>query len=185
MRKWPIFLLILLFTPVISGIYGVLHDQLTYTISPEYYTKFKFQQFGLSDNEVEAIFPNPRFNVSVVGALATWWVGVPIGLVLGLVGLFHANGERMLYVTFRALILNLTIAFSTGIVGLIYGKFVLAMNGVSWRLPNNLIHPADFIAVGSMHNFSYLGGLIGLIVAVYYSLRQRRKNLLIEPNTNR
>ena len=175
MKKWPLFLLILLFTPVISGIYGVLHDQLTYTISPEYYTKFKFQQFGLSDNEVEAIFPNPRFHVSIVGAMATWWVGVPIGLVLGLVGLLHTSGERMLHVTFKALILNLSIAFFIGLVGLLYGKFVLAVSGVSWWLPDNLIHRADFIAVGSMHNFSYMGGLIGLLVGVYYSIKKRKE----------
>jgi thiosulfate/3-mercaptopyruvate sulfurtransferase len=180
MKKWPVFFLILLFTPVISGIYGILHDQLTYTISPEYYTKFKFQQFGLSDNEVEAVFPNPRFHVSIVGVMATWWVGVPIGLVLGLVGLLHANGERMFYVTSRAIALTMVIAFITGIVGLLYGKFFLAVSGVSWWLPDNLIYRADFIAVGSMHNFSYLGGFIGLIVAVYYSLREKRKNIVIK-----
>lgn len=177
MKKWPVFFLILLFTPVISGFYGIIHDQLTYTISPEYYTKFKFQQFGLSDNEVEAIFPNPRFQVSIVGVLATWWVGVPIGLILGLVGLFHANGERMFQVTIRAIVLTIIITFITGLVGLLYGKLVLAETGVSWWLPDNLIHRADFIAVGSMHNFSYLGGLIGLILAVFYSLKVRRKDL--------
>jgi hypothetical protein len=180
MKKWPVFFLILLFTPVISGIYGILHDQLTYTISPEYYTKFKFQQFGLSDNEVEAVFPNPRFHVSIVGVMATWWVGVPIGLVLGLVGLLHATGEKMFYVTSRAIALTMVIAFITGIVGLLYGKFFLAVSGVSWWLPDNLIYRADFIAVGSMHNFSYLGGLIGLIVGVSYSIRMKRKYLLLE-----
>lgn len=41
------FLLIIFVSPFIAGLYGVLHDQLTYTIAPEYYTKFKFYQFGL------------------------------------------------------------------------------------------------------------------------------------------
>jgi hypothetical protein len=29
--------------------------------------------------------------------------------------------------------------------------------------------------VGSMHNFSYLGGLIGMIVSVTYSIQKKRK----------
>jgi hypothetical protein len=30
---------------LIAGIYGCLHDQISYTVSPEYYTRFKFHQF--------------------------------------------------------------------------------------------------------------------------------------------
>lgn len=80
-------LLIIGLGPIIGGLYGIIHDQLTYTISPEYYTKFKFYQFGLMDIGNEAIFPNPRLEVSAVGFMATWWMGLPIGLILGLVGL--------------------------------------------------------------------------------------------------
>lgn len=32
-----------------AGLYGVLHDQVTYTISPEYFTKLKFEQFAYAD----------------------------------------------------------------------------------------------------------------------------------------
>lgn len=49
MKKFLILILIILIAPIIGGLYGILHDQLTYTISPEYYTKFKFYQFGLMD----------------------------------------------------------------------------------------------------------------------------------------
>jgi hypothetical protein len=30
---------------LIAGAYGILHDQISYTISPEYFTKLKFEQF--------------------------------------------------------------------------------------------------------------------------------------------
>jgi hypothetical protein len=43
---------------LLAGVYGILHDQLTYTISPEYNTKFKFYQFGLLDEGM------PGFNGS-------------------------------------------------------------------------------------------------------------------------
>lgn len=174
MKKLLILCLIISITPFIASFYGIIHDQLTYTISPEYYTKFKFYQFGLAHDGSEAIFPNPRFQVSIVGILATWWVGVPIGLIVGLIGLIH-DKKRMLKNCLKTILLVLCITLITGLVGLAYGKFILAKSGVNWFLPENLIDSENFIAVGSMHNFSYLGGLIGLIVGIIYSASLKRK----------
>src|SRR5690606_9916526 len=123
----------------------------------------------------EAIFPNPRIEVSVVGFMATWWMGLPIGLILGLVGLVHKNNKQMFRATTGAIIVVVIVAFVTGLIGLAYGKLYLANTEVNWWLPDNLIDTKDFIAVGSMHNFSYLGGLTGLIAGIIYSIRQKRK----------
>lgn len=177
LKKILTLLLIIVITILISGLYGIIHDQLTYTISPEYYTKFKFYQFGLMHRGNEALFLNPRLVVSAVGFIATWWMGLIIGFILGLVGLIHKNSKQMFRTTLKANIITVIIAFAIGLIGLAYGKFYLAEAGVNWRLPNNLIDTKNFIAVGSMHNFSYLGGLIGLIVGIIYSVRQKRKYL--------
>ncbi|MHB1277676.1 MAG: hypothetical protein ACYC1Q_04695 [Bacteroidia bacterium] len=176
LNKIFILFLILLLAPLIGGLYGILHDQLTYSISPEYYTKFKFYQFGLMDQGNEAIFPNPRIQVAQVGFLATWWMGLPIGLILGLVGLVHTNSKQMFLITLKAIVLTVLVAFTTGLIGLAFGKLYLADAGVDWWLPDNLVDRENFIAVGSMHNYSYLGGLTGPIAGVIYSLRQNRKN---------
>lgn len=160
-------------TPIIAGLYGILHDQITYTISPEYYTKFKFYQFGLKDGGTEAIFPNPRIEVAIVGFLATWWVGLPIGIILGLIGLIHKNAKQMAVVTKRAIFVTIGVAFICGLVGLAYGEFYLTNKSPDWWFPENLNDKDNFIAVGSMHNFSYLGGLIGLIAGVIYSIRYK------------
>ena len=180
MKKLLILLLIVLISPIIGGGYGILHDQLTYTISPEYYTEFKFYQFGLMDLGNEAIFPHPRIQVSIVGFMATWWMGLPIGLILGLVGLRHQNHKRMFLVTMKAISITIIVTFITGLVGLAYGKFYLVKTGVNWYLPDNLIDIDNFISVGSMHNFSYLGGLLGLIAGIIYSVKERKKNSLQE-----
>lgn len=175
MKKFGILILIIVIAPLIGGLYGILHDQLTYTISPEYYTKFKFYQLGLMDLGNEAIFPTPRLQVSAVGIMATWWMGLPIGLILGLVGLIHKDSKQMFLATIKAIIVTVVIAFATGLIGLAYGKVYLAETGVNWWLPDNLIDTKNFIAVGSMHNFSYLGGLTGLIAGSIYSIRQKQK----------
>ena len=46
----------------------------------------------------------------------------------------------------------------------------------NWFLPENLKDYKNFISVGSMHNFSYLGGLTGLIVGIIHSVNQKRKS---------
>lgn len=175
MKKLGILILIIVIAPLIGGLFGILHDQLTYTISPEYYTKFKFYQFGLMNIGNEAIFPTPRLQVTAVGFMATWWMGLPIGLILGLVGLVHKDSKQMFHSTIKAIIITIIVAFSTGLIGLVYGKIYLAQIGVNWWLPHNLIDTDNFIAVGSMHNFSYLGGLTGLIAGIFYSIRQKLK----------
>lgn len=158
-----------------AGIYGIIHDQFTYTVSAEYYTKFKFYQFGLATQGNEALFPTPRIQVAGVGFMATWWTGIPIGLILGLVGLVHNNGKSMLRISLKALMINLLIALGIGIIGLLVGLYILNTDALNWHFPENLVNKDSFVAVGSMHNFSYIGGAVGLIIAVLYSLNQKRK----------
>ena len=175
MKRILILLLIIGLGPIIGGLYGIIHDQLTYTISPEYYTKFKFYQFGLLEEGQQPILLNTRLSVAIVGFMATWWMGLPIGLILGLVGLTIKENKQMVKTTLKAFVLTTIVAFITGLIGLAYGKLVLADTGVNWWFPDNLIDKRNFIAVGSMHNFSYIGGLTGLIAGIIYIVRQRKK----------
>ncbi|MFK7755583.1 MAG: hypothetical protein AB8B53_01485 [Flavobacteriales bacterium] len=178
-------ILILILAPILGGIYGIIHDQITYSISEEYYTKFKFIQFGLENwgmgqnigtlKTPEIILNNPRLGAAIVGTLATWWVGLIIGILLGLVGLIHRNGKEMFNASIRAIAITTGIALLTGLLGLLYGKICLVENPPNWFLPDNLIERANFIMVGSMHNFSYLGGLIGLVCGIIFSIRQKTK----------
>ena len=185
MNKLIALILLLIIAPILGGVYGIVHDQITYTISNEYYSKFKFIQFGLdnwgmgenigTENTPEIKLNNPRIGAAIVGFLATWWVGMIIGIILGLLGLIHRNGKEMFKITMRATLITIGIALIVGIIGLIYGKLFLASNPPNWFLPENLINRTNFIIVGSMHNFSYLGGLIGMIVSVTYSIQKKRK----------
>jgi len=166
MKKVGVLLVTILIVPFVAGIYGSLHDQLSITISPEYFTKFKYIQFHIS----ETTFGSHRAAAAAIGFLATWWTGLFIGPILAMVGLIHKDHAMMKKAIVRSTILTLCVAAATGLAGLAYGYFHLAHTGVSWRLPENLIDKTNFIAVGSMHNFSYLGGLIGLIAGVIYQL---------------
>lgn len=171
-----IFVMTMVLMPFIAGLYGILHDQLTYSISEEYYTRFKFIQFGFWDGDLPARLAHPRAAVCAVGFLATWWTGILIGPVIALVGLIHKDNRQMKRANVRAVAITILITFSTGILGLLFGWLFLVENGVAWWLPEGLIDRDHFIMVGSMHNFSYLGGLLGLIAAVIYQVRVRMKS---------
>ncbi len=183
MNKFLTLILIVLATPLIAGLYGIVHDQLTYSISPEYYTEFKFYQFGVKHYGDDSAVAFPRMAVAQVGFMATWWVGLFGGIVPGLVGLRHRDSEQMLRATVKATALMLAIAFVPGLVGLALGYLFNVDSGRSWGIPDNLVDRTGFIAVGSMHNFSYLGGLIGLFCAVVYSIRLRKKEMQVEDDT--
>jgi hypothetical protein len=170
-----IFMLTVALMPFIAGAYGILHDQLTYTISEEYYTRFKFIQFGFWDGELPAKLANPRVFVCAVGFGATWWTGILIGPVIALFGLMHKSNDVMRRANIRAVFITLCVTLVTGLIGLLYGWLVLADTGVNWWLPQGLIDQRHFIMVGSMHNFSYLGGLLGLIGGIILQFRVKRK----------
>lgn len=168
-KKIGILLLIILLTPIIAGFYGIIHDQITFSISNEYFTKFKFDQFGVGD-----AVPY-RLGVSYVGWMATWWMGIPLGIILGLTGLIHIDWKIMFKAYYKSLPSIIIVALLTGFCGLVYGKLFLIDKDLIWFIPDNLINRKQFIMVGSMHNFSYIGGLTGLITGIIYQVKIKRK----------
>ncbi len=168
-KKIGILLIIILLTPIIAGLYGVIHDQISFSISIEYYTKFKFNQFG-----VGASVPY-RLGASYVGWMVTWWMGIPLGIIIGLIGLIHSDWKLMFKAYCKSLPPIIVVALLTGFLGLLYGRFFLIDKDLNWFIPDNLIDRKHFIMAGSMHNFSYIGGLTGLITGVVYQVRFKRK----------
>ncbi len=171
-------LLLVLILPFIAGTYGVVHDQITYSISEAYFTKFKFFQFGLATE----IYPEPIFGdriaAALVGWMATWWTGIPIGLMLGL--FYWIRKVEELRIGKNAILRMFIITFIGGVLG---GVFFLIVKYLTRDWPMIIagryqaIEPyeaLDFMLVGSIHNGSYLGGIAALIYGFFY-LRKRTK----------
>ncbi len=169
MRKTLAFLLLLLVAIVLSGLYGIVHDQLTYTIAPEYYTKFKFLQFRLVDS------PWPeRVRAGMVGFLATWWMGILIGLTVGLAGFMQRDWRRMLVVTLQAYGVVVVVTAAVGLLGLAYGYYQTAAIDrgayLGWVVPPDIVDLRSYLCVGYMHNASYLGGVIAIVAGIIYQV---------------
>jgi hypothetical protein len=74
-----------------AGLFGALHDQMSYTVSSEYFAKFKFIQFHLLDPGVPE-----RIRAAKVGFLASWWMGIPLGVLCGSAGFVQRSPALML-----------------------------------------------------------------------------------------
>lgn len=187
-NKTLVFFLILFISPLIAGVYGIIHNQLTYSISSEFFTKFMFYRFGLDEYFNES----QRLGVSIVGFLSSWWVGLPIGIILGLVGWIFENGKVMFKNTLKAIALTIFITLLTPFISVTYEFLPDWLDSVSYEqyyfetpsdVPENVVIQEKFLfyLVGLIHNYSYLGGLIGLIIGIAYLIWSFKK---VKPTTN-
>jgi hypothetical protein len=172
LKKIGVFLLISFLALPTAGIYGAVHDQISYTVSHEYFTKFKFIQFGLVE-----LNASERTKAAVVGFLATWWMGIPIGLLVGGGGFIHKGYKRMLLVSIQALGIVVAVTLMFGIGGLIFGYARTAHFNLGdyqgWFVPEGLTEPRRFLCAGYMHNASYLGGVLAIFAGWSFHLVKR------------
>jgi len=66
---------------VMCGIYGALHNQISYTVSPSFFHLDLFDRF-----ETPETLQN-RFGASIVGWQSSWWMGLFVCTPILLVGL--------------------------------------------------------------------------------------------------
>ena len=170
MKKLGIFILIIFISVLLASFYGALHDQITYTISNEYFTTYKFDQFGFSDWGNN----NPRATTALIGILATWWVGLFIGVFQGLVGLIHKTPKLMFQYTFKAILITLGITIMFGAIGYLIEQ----LNPETYPdccYPYAIKDGKSFQIVGSIHNYSYTGGEIGAFIGIVYQIIMKKK----------
>ncbi|UAB82346.1 hypothetical protein INR76_06180 [Marixanthomonas sp. SCSIO 43207] len=169
-KKIGILILVIFISIILASIYGFLHNQISYSISTEYFTEFKFLQFG----GVKFSIDFPRYSAGLIGIASTWWFGLIIGLIIGIVGFLQPTTKIMWKSSYGAIIRTLGIAIGIGIVGILVGKFIISNLNANWNLPADLTDRKSFLTAGTMHNFSYLGGIIGLIYGIIYQLKIKK-----------
>lgn len=159
---------------LLAGVYGVLHDQITYSISPEYFTKMKFDQFHYANFGL-----GNRVFAGTVGFLATWWVGFIIAWFLA--RRLLPNQPRA--IAYRQIRQAFTCVFFCGVIFALLGYCYGLIRGAnadysSWGDITGDLRIIDvwsFVRVAYIHNASYLGGLVGLIVSLL-SIRPHRQS---------
>jgi len=155
---------------LIAGGYGVLHDQVTFTLSSEYFTKFKFQQFA----HVDWGLPDRAFT-AIIGILSTWWVGAIAGWLLSRIAMLPIGEPMPFSFVLRGIKQMILLTFAGGILGVLYNELNYETHHHFWLTWEDTLEIEDIRAyarVGQIHNFGYLGAVVGLVVA---GIRLHRK----------
>lgn len=164
MKKLLVYVLFVVIAVCVAGLYGILHNQISYTVSPEYFTKFKFRQFGYVDTQLPE-----RVRASMVGFDASWWMGIPIGLLIGIAGFIHRGYRKMLKVSLLSMGVAVAFTLLFGLCGLLYGyvqtRTIILAEYSEWFVPIDVVNLRRFLCAGYMHNAAYLGGVMSILVA--------------------
>ncbi|WP_257265972.1 hypothetical protein [Endozoicomonas sp. ONNA2] len=134
-------------------LYGVIHDLVTTQINFAYFSDLHLTHHGA---HTLRYFPrvynseSPVLYALLWGTIATWWVGLPLGVLAAISARLNASAPKMTwdelaYPVATMLGINLALALITG--GFTY-----------------LISGSSFSAVAAMHNSSYLFAIIGGII---------------------
>jgi hypothetical protein len=174
LKKLAVFLALLCVAVALASLYGILHNQISYTVAPEYFTKFKFRQFGFVETPLPA-----RVRASLIGFMASWWMGIPIGVLVGLAGLLHRSPSQMWRVTLRSMLIAVAFTLLFGLCGLLYGYIQTTDVNMeqyrAWFIPDDVTDLRRFLCAGYMHNSSYLGGVLAIPVAWAFHVIMRVK----------
>jgi hypothetical protein len=165
----PGFRIVLLCTAA-AIVYGMVMDQITVRVCPEYFT--------VAHPRIRFI---PQDSLTLLalfwGVTATWWVGVLLGVPLALA--CRAGSLPRLkagYVVRPLAILLGVMAAATLIAGI--SGYMLARRGVvtpsdwQWHIPQSA--HVGFVADAFAHLAAYACGFFGGIVIIVMALRRRR-----------
>ncbi|MGP0148236.1 hypothetical protein [Pseudomonas oryzihabitans] len=144
--------------------YGALHDQLSYSLGPDYFHCLKFPRFGLLDPDLA-----PRWRAARVGLQAGAVAGLPLGLALLWLARGRAVADRYLWRGAAAVWLG---ALGCALLGVGLGWLALELGSVQ-RVPACVQDRQGFLLAAWMHDGSYLGALLGLLVFAWRNRRRR------------
>ena len=162
---------------IAAGLYGVVHNQLSYTLSPEYFTEFKFIQFDIDPSLPE------RAGASIVGWHGARWMGVVISYLLIPLGLVIRGDANYFWGMLRVFAVVALTAFAVELIALCYA-FVTVDAIAAGEIVIYANHVADDVAferVGIMHDLGYMGGYAGMATGALAILWERKRS--IRPDT--
>jgi hypothetical protein len=159
---------IVLMCVVAAVCYGMAHDQVTARVCVEYFTVGHPPVFGTDD---------PTLLGMGWGIIATWWVGLLLGVPLAVVARAGSRPKRSVGSMVRPVACLLAVmaacALAAGVVGwrLASSGAVVLVGPVARELPADRHVP--FLADMWAHSASYLVGLVGGVVVMVLVWRSR------------
>ena len=152
-------------------IYGVLHDQITARVCVEYFTVGHPPLFVFDTN-------SPTLLALGWGVVATWWVGLGLGVPLAVVARAGSRPRRAPASLVRPVLTLMAVAALSALAAGLTG-WLLASAGVVYLVGDmaTKVSPdkhAAFLADLWAHSASYLVGAVGGLVVLVQMWRTRK-----------
>jgi hypothetical protein len=175
-RRWREYLFLL--TAVGAAmLYGVINDQITVTISWEYFYYGKGLSAVLGPDTPPAAIPL-RWEAAKVGMKATWTAGLIIGASILMANSIRKKlprlDERELY---RLLLLVLMPTVAAAVAGWVAGRLglLVRLGGFREMVAMHMFRPVQFMSVWGIHLGGYIGGAVGALLAAWLTMWERRR----------
>lgn len=156
---------IALFSMVAAIVYGILHDLVTAHLCVEYFTVAHPPVFATA---------SPVLLALGWGVLATWWMGLILGIGLAAAARLGAAPRIGLDGLRRPIILLMAFSAVAALLAAALGAFLAA----NMTAPAGWIVPPDkyvaFTAVAWAHGASYAAGGLGGLILILRTIRRRR-----------
>src|SRR5713101_6393185 len=161
---------IIIFCVASAVVYGIVHDQVTARVCVEYFTIGHPPIFGTDD---------PTILAFGWGVLATWWVGLFLGIPLAVVARVGRSPKRSMRSLIGPIIVLMVFTASLALAAGAVGFFLANKGSISLGEPLASSVPPQkqvaFLADLWAHLASYVAGLVG---AVYIIVRIARSRIL-------
>lgn len=157
--------------------YGVLHDQVTARVCIEYFTIGHPSLFTFETN-------SPTLLAFGWGIIATWWVGLILGVPIAIVAQVGCNPKVAVNELYRPLALLIIVAAAgellSGLLG--YGFAVNGIVSLLTPLKSDVPKPqhALFIADLGAHAASYIIAFGGGVTVIVHARQRRRAKALCD-----
>ncbi len=159
--------------------YGAINDQVTVTLSPEYFLNGKELDKVVGDHPPMGKL---RWEAAKVGLKATWTAGLIFSVMLLLANNPHREWPRLPNRRLvRYLPVILLVAACCGAIGgwLGYHGYLTSLDSdFAPMVDANMYRPQRFMAAWGVHLGGYVGGTVGTVAGVILIIRARRKEWL-------
>ena len=160
---------IILLCVVSAIVYGIVHDEVTARVCVEYFT-IGHPPFFDTDS--------PTLLALGWGVIATWWVGLLVGVPLAVAARAGRRPKRTAGSLVRPIGILLAVMGSCALIAGIVGYFLARSGAVGLLEPLASRVPKErrvaFLADLWAHSASYLAGFVGGILLIVLTSRSRR-----------
>jgi hypothetical protein len=153
---------------VIATCFGVLNDQVTITISREYYSVFKHDQFAWIIDSPDLRDSSLRVQAVAIAILSSWWLGAILGLIIGFAAAFSKTQTYIYARIVKAQLTTCLISATTAVVlgccaYILFPRLEITLD--DWPFLTGIHDMRHAFLVGWWHNGAYIGAVVGLIKA--------------------